>query len=47
MTILEAQLPPVDQPEYAGTRVRVGTEAYIRKLLAEDLVQLRKDVLVK
>ena len=43
MTILEAQLPTVDQPEYGQSRIRIGNETYIRKLLQEDLVQLRRD----
>jgi len=47
MTILEANLPPVDLPEYEGTRVRIGSEAYLRSLLSEDLQQLLKDREVK
>ena len=43
LTILEAQLPTVDQGVYSGTRVRTGNEPYIRKVLADDLVQLKRD----
>lgn len=43
MTILESQLPTADQPEYAASRVRIGDEAYIRRLLNEDLLHLRRD----
>ena len=37
MTILEGHLPTVEQVEYSGSRIKVGNEAYIRKLLAADL----------
>ena len=30
LTIIEAQLPSVDQAEYSASRVRTGNEAYIR-----------------
>ena len=38
LTIMEAQLPTVNQAEYSGSRVRTGDETYIRQLLADDLV---------
>jgi len=47
MTILESQLPSVEQIEYAGSRVRIGNETYIRKLLSEDLTQLQRDKIEK
>ena len=43
LTILEGQLPSVDQGEYSASRVRTGNEAYIRQILADDLVQLKRD----
>ena len=43
MTILESMLPTADQTEYAASRVRIGNETYIRRLLSEDLVQLKRD----
>ena len=43
MTIIESCLPSVDVEEYGATRVRIANEEYIRKLLAEDLEQLKRD----
>ena len=43
MTITESCLPSVDVEEYGATRVRIANEEYIRKLLAEDLEQLKRD----
>lgn len=43
MTILESQLPSVDMKEYAGSRVRIGNETYIRQLLNDDLTSLKRD----
>ena len=37
MTILESHLPSVSDTEYSCTRIRIGNESYIRKLLSEDL----------
>lgn len=37
----------MNQGEYSASRVRVGDEAYIRRVLADDLVQLKRDKALK
>ena len=44
MTVLESQLPSINTPEYARSRIRICDEAYLRQALAQDLNVMRIDL---
>ena len=46
-TVYESVLPSVRDKGYEKSRVRVGDEEYIRKVLNDDLIVLQKDLAEK